>query len=782
MITGDDPQAWGKQVENYINSEIRKGKDVTFYTENGVPLTVTKDTAGKAAYWNLDKNGKPIPVDEYALKLRIEAHIDEAAQVSRGKGTKAVDTKAHSFAREGWNYRTAYFEDFDGKYYSFQISVGKDRKVNTIYNVNKIKGSGAPEWLKGTHPQNATVGTQTSNTSISEDSENVNGKFSLSSEVEEQKNLIAVHNLTEEKLEKALELGGFPMPSIAITKASMGHQNFGDISLIFGRETIDPKQNRKNMAYSADAWTPTFPQLDYKIDDAKERALVDWARKLEIPQEYRNRAVRFVSDLEDQAMRYGGESGLVKAAEDNPGMQAAYLAEKGETIEIEKRTQAKESGFSPETVEKAKRVIDLMGGDVQTVRKMPFNQIWDEYGEQLKEIFPSLQKGRFNLQRIMSIAVRAAEYAGSGTETVQVDDYAATERKMREKIDQADFRAWLEEKLKGVIAGKGVYNNREIFTASGNRRSFDQLHWEPTLENIAKAMAGQRAGNSKNVTGFHGVKTLRAATAETFKSVEQMHARENRLQAMTQEQQDVLTERLSDRLMNLTGKILEQGKQTSGNSLMDMDTVGEILTEIGEKAYTEESIQRDFAKYSRPIDQATAGEIKALLDEISQMPVNMFEAKPERAVGFNEVRAAIVPDSANQEIVDALEGYGVEVIRYAEGNEEQRLEALNSMDALKFSVAEEQNGQTQLPDVTEDAELSAQAAGDEDMRAALMLVQRLYDTARNGEGYLALNGRGAIQAGDWQKRVEGIRDRLLSETGSGYGKGALTRRLNAILC
>ena len=66
------------------------------------------------------------------------------------------------------------------------------------------------------------------------------------------------------------------------------------------------------------------------------------------------------------------------------------------------------------------------------------------------------------------------------------------------------------------------------------------------------------------------------------------------------------------------------------------------------------------------------------------------------------------------------------------------------------------------------------------MRAALMLVQRLCaDAARNGEGYLALNGRGAIQAGDWQKRVEGIRDRLLSETGSGYGKGALTRRLSA---
>ena len=118
----------------------------------------------------------------------------------------------------------------------------------------------------------------------------------------------------------------------------------------------------------------------------------------------------------------------------------------------------------------------------------------------------------------------------------------------------------------------------------------------------------------------------------------------------------------------------------------------------------------------------------------------------------------------------------------ADYNKTGEAEEAETQDALKFSVAEEQDGRTQLPDVTEDAELSAQAAGDEDMRAALMLVQRLYDTARNGEGYLELNGRGAIQAGDWQKRVEGIRDRLLSETGSGYGKGALTRRLNAILC
>ena len=68
---------------------------------------------------------------------------------------------------------------------------------------------------------------------------NLDLKFSLKKEVEEGKNLIAVHNLTGQKLEKALELGAFPMPSIAITKSDMGHTDFGDISLVFGKETID---------------------------------------------------------------------------------------------------------------------------------------------------------------------------------------------------------------------------------------------------------------------------------------------------------------------------------------------------------------------------------------------------------------------------------------------------------------------------------------------------------------------------------------------------------------
>ena len=51
-IFGDDPSKWASQITNYINREIRKGKDVTVYGADGDLLTITRDTAGKARFRN----------------------------------------------------------------------------------------------------------------------------------------------------------------------------------------------------------------------------------------------------------------------------------------------------------------------------------------------------------------------------------------------------------------------------------------------------------------------------------------------------------------------------------------------------------------------------------------------------------------------------------------------------------------------------------------------------------------------------------------------------------
>ena len=65
-------------------------------------------------------------------------------------------------------------------------------------------------------------------------------KFALKKSVEQIEDLVAAHNTTADKLSKTLDPGGFPMPSIAITKTGIAHSDFGEITLTFGCETVKP--------------------------------------------------------------------------------------------------------------------------------------------------------------------------------------------------------------------------------------------------------------------------------------------------------------------------------------------------------------------------------------------------------------------------------------------------------------------------------------------------------------------------------------------------------------
>ena len=82
-------------------------------------------------------------------------------------------------------------------------------------------------------------------------------RFSLDEPVEETETLVAMHNMTEEKLRRTLDIGAWPSPSIAVVKAKEGHANYGEYSAVFPRGTIDPQADSKNKVYGGDAWTPT---------------------------------------------------------------------------------------------------------------------------------------------------------------------------------------------------------------------------------------------------------------------------------------------------------------------------------------------------------------------------------------------------------------------------------------------------------------------------------------------------------------------------------------------
>ena len=517
-------------------------------------------------------------------------------------------------------------------------------------------------------------------------------RFSMKSPVEQTDTLIALHNLTESKLLGDLRLGGFPMPSIAVTRTDIPHTNFGDITLVMDRRSIDPRANRRNVVYSADAWTPTFPQVEYAADATVERRISGRLNSLsrQIDEMFRQDLYRVSYDMEDLLNRYGGETGLVEHAMDNYGLKAAYLEERGHHIDAVTTQREADRGYNPDRADKYQAVADALGTeDPDAIGSMNLKELRERHGEALEQAFPGMTKSAFRMSGILRQVQEYFRDRGSAPIYETVTDSTATRRAVDEALDKTGYERWVRDLFSGIEGDSGIYNNKERFTPSGNRRTFQQTHYPVTLENIVKAMKGQNGGNSKNVSGFFGVKSLRAGTARRFKNIADMHSLESRLQNLTEEETKAINDALDERLIEITGELAE--KSPGGAREYDYhqaDTIGNILVEIADGGtYTIDSIMRKFnEEYGYRISNELAAKVRDLLFDVSQMPVNLFEAKPERAVGFDEVLAAVVPDDSSSELRSALSGRGVNVLTYKTGDDADRIAKVNSVEGARFSL------------------------------------------------------------------------------------------------
>lgn len=537
-------------------------------------------------------------------------------------------------------------------------------------------------------------------------------KFSMDKPVEETKDLIALHNLTAEKLWGDLRLGGFPMPSIAVTKTSIPHTNFGDITLVMDKSTIDPKMSKKNTVYSADAWTPTFPRIEYEADPKVESRISKLYYELAKKGGYDliRPMYDFATDLGDALTRAGGVQPIIERLRNDTEMMQVYLVATGiEPVQTIMRENV--NRMDDDKIKQMDFFVEKMGADVLNELRpsgdenpMTARKRWiAEHGEKLREVFgdwlrlydvtdQQLQNSMdafSDMELLREFALPARNYLKTGPETREtVADTSATKQAILEKTDQDAYYDWLASLFAGAEKSKGIYNNKEIFTSSGNRKSFQQTHYPATLDGIVKAMAGQNDGNSRNVSGFYGVKSLRAGTAKRFSSIKEMHELEGRLRHLTEEEASEINDALSARLTDLMQRIYDTKKHGSyENSFMAMDAIGSMLMETAElKTKTVDSIGKICSEYQYALDNGILSEIRDLLFDVAQMPVNIYEAKPERSVGFDEVLAAIVPDSTETKLVEALKEAGVNDVRtYPEGDDDARVRLANSVEGAKFS-------------------------------------------------------------------------------------------------
>ena len=549
-------------------------------------------------------------------------------------------------------------------------------------------------------------------------------QFSMSEPVEQTRDLLALHNLTEDKLRSTLRLGGFPMPSIAVIRDQMQHDNYGEITMVFGKDTIDPQADSRNRVYGGDAWTPTAPRVDYPINYQVQRAFEDRVEQL---------SANVAGGTFSRASALGtmGITGnstdldmgeIVRRLANDNAVQAAYLAEQGRNVEPVMKAKQFDS-FGNESLdayidrvgeqEVARLAANLMTGErlandeIETAKDVIMER-WTAQNEWRLNKKPELRETRIAKQREKISDARAEDFIRNawdffqdgGATTGEVDFYA-TRDALEAAVDKQAVADWTRQHLDGLLGEPGIYNGRDLFTPSGTSRSFQQLHYPYTLENLVKAMSTTQEARGEGLWGATA-KGLQAVSTPEYRNVEEIHADEGRLQNLSQEEYDALLQDVDDGINQVIEAVRSTNEAHSSNSWEEADIIGSVLIDAARGRHTPAAVQRAFRKEDYTISRELAQQIVDLFNQAANVPTGYFEAKPQRAVPLDEILAAVVPDTMDAELRSELEGAGVPTITYPEGDTQRRMEAVNSVEGAKFSISEEEDAAPERRDTQED--------------------------------------------------------------------------------
>lgn len=639
--------------------------------------------------------------------------------------------------------------DIDGDGYTLLAALerGTDMDRKPVNVINSLYGLEHPaEWIKNqidsgnefalydekranaflqTYGYMASVGDGIRSTgeSVTQNGAEVKTKFSLKTPVEETDKLLALHNKDENSILAAIKLGGLPMPSIAIVKARDGHTKYGPISLVFSKDTIDPQLFRANKVYGGDAWTPTAPRVDYPVNSKKasqvEHELHRLAGDVSVAGGiFGNSAALRSVGIDDTSTRSTAELAEKLASTDT--VRAAYLADQGKSLEPVKMDKVWDK-FGNDTLQK---VVDRLG--VNTLAEIEANletgeSVKDALGENAEVIRDILrdyyrEQGEPMLRRMAvkrhwtdaeinerrqtridnsmdgvsiftleDIVHHAWDMYQDGGATKGEIDRMATSDALRSAVDDHAVEEWIAGKLDGLLGEAGIYNGKDPYTPSGNLRSFSQLHYAYTLENIVKAMKEGQEERGGNTWGA-SAKTLQSVATPEYRSIQEIKADSGRLGMDEGAEYEAKLQTIDDQIGSIITKIKQGNKAHSDNSFVESDIIGSILMETSKGKRTVDAIMRAFSKEGYKISSQTAQDIQAVYQAAAEMPTGYFEAKPRRAVGFDEVLAAVIPDDSSKKLRDGLEQAGVRMLEYKTGDDADRLAKINSVEGARFSL------------------------------------------------------------------------------------------------
>jgi hypothetical protein len=89
----------------------------------------------------------------------------------------------------------------------------------------------------------------------------------------EGRDLIITHKTTAEKLLHAVRMGGFAVPSLAVTRIDGPLKGFGDIFLVGDERMATP--SRQTKVFGADIYSPRYPRVEFKLNNQAVKKIAD---------------------------------------------------------------------------------------------------------------------------------------------------------------------------------------------------------------------------------------------------------------------------------------------------------------------------------------------------------------------------------------------------------------------------------------------------------------------------------------------------------------------------
>lgn len=587
----------------------------------------------------------------------------------------------------------------DGSFDEHKVMYGYDsmNDAEKAYLANYSKGWKGLGNITGASKDEFDKWLDTSNRKLKPFADYAKVKFSQAQSVSEpryslkdEKTLAGVHNISEEKLLKAIKQGGLANPSVAVIDSSkQDHKAYGGISLILPSDKIAKRTGKNAGTWQGDAYTPTYPEVEKQMSNkGAEKSSSDvLSVPKEMQHEVRNGIDRWLN---------GGDA--------NSGLKYLFLHEKGVAPEP-RMIQPK---FSDEAYNELKfitagdfNIYGIGKADAQKVLDMyieaKFDGDKDLYEEKTKawlernkSIVDAGAKGGmryaiakenvelydeygFNYKGVQTF-VRDVEYdhrkTGVDTNATlnDVEDYIKTNNLTDE------FNTWLEGKEKEYGIKEVIFDG---FTPSGNRRYVPN-----TLENVSKLMKKQgRNGATGAAVSFQNFAARLMPSYGTLKDIRSKKG----LLTSDREKFDKFREKWSNVFFELGNKC--QPDSTSAFDSYGMERLSEAAMTSDPQAYLKKEYNVDFS-------DADTKRLKEMVKAIKEEhPAMYFETKFERPVRFDEFSAAVVPTTTKKEVKEALKNAGVSIFEYDEKSDADRKrafnEAINSSDNIRFSLAGE---------------------------------------------------------------------------------------------